>query len=166
MEALFMLLAGLAAGAGVAWLYFRSDRAVLAERLSARDRQAADMELRLKENQSWIDALQKEGAALKTREAELTLTLQQERRTAQEKLALLEEARQKFSDAFQALSSEALKSNNQAFLDLAREALEKHQVQAKGDLETRQQAIEHLVKPLAESLEKVDRQIQEMEKIR
>lgn len=161
-----MLLAGLAAGAGVAWLYFRAGHAVLAERFSARDREATEMELRLKENQSWIDALQKEGIALKTRETELTLTLQQERQTAQEKLALLEEARQKFSDAFQALSSEALKSNNQAFLDLARETLEKHQVQAKGDLETRQQAIEHLVKPLAESLEKVDRQIQELEKSR
>ena len=87
-------------------------------------------------------------------------------RTADEKLALLEEARQKLADAFQALSAEALKSNNQAFLQLARETLEKHQIQAKGDLETRQNAIEQLVKPLAESLVKVDQQIQELEKSR
>jgi DNA recombination protein RmuC len=85
---------------------------------------------------------------------------------AQEKLALLEEARQKLAEAFQALSAEALKSNNQAFLQLAREALEKHQIQAKGDLESRQKAIEQLVKPIAESLGKVDHQIQELEKSR
>lgn len=87
-------------------------------------------------------------------------------KSAKDKLALLEEARQKLADAFQALSAEALKSNNQAFLELARQTLEKHHVQAKGDLESRQQAIEQLVKPIAESLGKVDVQIQELEKSR
>ena len=85
---------------------------------------------------------------------------------AQEKLALLEDARRKLLDAFQAISAEALKSNNQAFLLLAKEALEKYQMQAMGDLETRKQAIEQLVRPLAESLGKVDQQIQEMERAR
>jgi DNA recombination protein RmuC len=163
MEAILMLLAGIAAGAGGAWLYFRSERAVLAERISARDRQMAELDARLKENKSWIDALQNEGAALKAREAGLTATLQQERKAAQEKLGLLEDARQRLSDAFQSLSADALKSNNQAFLQLARETLETQHVQAKGELESRQQAIEQLVKPLAESLSKVDRQIQELE---
>ncbi len=166
MEYVLLLLFGVLAGVGAAWLYFRSDGAVLAERLSARERQVEEMEARLNENKSWIDALQKEGAALKAREAELTTLLQHERKAAQEKLALLEEARQKLAEAFQALSGEALKSNNQAFLELARETLEKHQVQAKGDLESRQQAIEQLVKPLTESLSKVEGQIQELEKAR
>jgi DNA recombination protein RmuC len=166
MEALLMLLAGLAAGSIGAWLYFRSDRAVLAERVAARDRQAGEMDAHLKENQSWIDALQTEGAALKSREAVLAATIEQERRANVEKLALLEEARVRLSDAFQALSAEALKSNNQAFLTLARETLEKQHVQAKGELDNRQQAIEQLLKPLTESLGKVDHQIQELEKTR
>jgi DNA recombination protein RmuC len=166
MEALLMIFAGVFAGAIAAALYYRSDRAVLNERLLARDRQLQELDPVLKENKSWIDALRKEGAALKVREAELNTMLQQERKTAQEKLTLLEDARQKLAEAFQALSGEALKSNNQAFLELAKETLEKHRVQASGDLESRQQAIEQLVKPLTDSLEKVDRQIQELEKAR
>lgn len=161
-----MLFGGILTGVIAAWLYFRSDRAVLTERVRAREAQLQEAEKIFKENKSWIEALQKEGAESKVREAELTTRLEQERIAAQEKLALLEEARQKLLEAFQALSGEALKSNNQAFLELAKEALEKHRVEAKGDLETRQQAIEQLVKPITDSLEKVDRQIQEMEKSR
>jgi DNA recombination protein RmuC len=49
-----------------------------------------------------------------------------------------------------------LKDNNQEFLNLARATLEKFQTTAKGDLEQRQQAIDQLVKPLRESLDKVE----------
>jgi DNA recombination protein RmuC len=87
-------------------------------------------------------------------------------KAAQDKLALLEEARLRLSDAFQALSAEALKSNNQAFLELAGQALAKHEIHAQGELESRRKAIEQLVKPLSESLGKVDQQIQEMERMR
>jgi DNA recombination protein RmuC len=144
MDTLLMVFAGAIAGAGAAWLYFRAGRAVLAERLESRERQAQEMDARLRDSQGRIEALQ-------IREAALNATLEQERKSAQEKLALLEEARQKLADAFQALSAEALKSNNQAFLDLAA---------------SRQQAIEQIVKPVADSLEKVDRQIQAMEQAR
>ncbi len=143
MDAILMLAAGLA-GAGAAWLYFRSGRAVLGERLASRDRQIQEMDARLKSGQSRIEALQ-------ISEAALNATLEQERKAAGEKLALLEQARQKLTEAFQALSAEALKSNNQAFLDLAA---------------SRQQAIEQVLKPIAESLDKVDRQIQAMEQTR
>ncbi|MGZ8842491.1 MAG: DNA recombination protein RmuC, partial [Pyrinomonadaceae bacterium] len=59
-----------------------------------------------------------------------------------------------------------LKDNNQEFLNLARATLERFQATAKGDLDQRQQAIDQLVKPLKESLEKVDGRIGEMEKAR
>jgi DNA recombination protein RmuC len=143
-----MLFVGLAAGLLVAWLYYRSNRAVLDERIEARDRQIREMEVRIQESSSQIDISRAEISTLKAREAELGTTLEYERKTAHEKLALIEDARQKLSDAFGALSAEALRSNNQAFLQLANETLEKHQVQAKGDLESRQVAIEQLVKPL------------------
>ena len=96
----------------------------------------------------------------------LRTAIEKEREAAAEKLRLLEDAQAKLSDAFRALSSEALRDNNQSFLHLAKATLEKFQETAKGDLELRQQAIGELVKPLRESLEKVDQKIQEIETAR
>ena len=85
---------------------------------------------------------------------------------AAEQHELLTHAEQKLAAAFQALSAEALKSNNQAFLDLARQNLAAYQASAAGELAARQQAVEGLVKPLAETLEKLAAQQQDMEKVR
>jgi DNA recombination protein RmuC len=98
--------------------------------------------------------------------ATLEERLQGQERLAGEKLALLNEAREKLRESFQALSSEALRSNNQAFLDLARQSLGTFQEGARGDLERRQQAIDALVRPVHESLRKVDEKIGELEKAR
>lgn len=69
-------------------------------------------------------------------------------------------------ETFQALAAEALNKNNRAFLDLAKENLEKFQNSAKSDLDSREKAIADLVKPLKESLGKVDQKIAEIEKER
>lgn len=166
MEVLLMLCAGVAAGVAAAWLYFRSEKAVLGERLQTKETAVQDLEAKLKESKSWIDSLEKQATALKVAEAELKTRLEQEQKAAAEKLLLVEDARQKLADAFKALSGDALKSNNQAFLTLAKETLERFQAGAKGDLETRQTAIQELVKPLGESLEKVGKELRELEKNR
>jgi len=98
--------------------------------------------------------------------AELETRLTQERTASEEKLALLNDAQQKLSDAFKALSSDALKHNNQSFIELAKATLEKFQEGAKSDLEKRQKAVDELVKPIKESLEKVDGKLGEIEKTR
>ena len=98
--------------------------------------------------------------------ARLRTTIEKEREAASERLRLLENAQARLSDAFKAMSSEALQNNNQSFLHLAKATLEKFQETARGDLELRQQAIGELVKPLRESLEKVDLKIQEIETAR
>ena len=92
--------------------------------------------------------------------------LDDERRAHGEKLETLNEARKELADAFQALSGEALRQNNTTFLELARTQFEGMQVQAREDLTTRQLAVEQLVKPIKESLEKVDLQAQALEKSR
>ena len=124
------------------------------------------LEAHLTQRESQIASLQEETTELKTRRSELETTLAEERKTAEEKLALLHDAQVKLLDTFKALSSDALKSNNQTFLELAKSSLEKFQETAKGDLEKRQQAIDQLVSPVRASLEKFDSKIQELEKAR
>ena len=87
-----------------------------------------------------------------------------ERKASEAQLALLNEAKEKLSDVFKALSSDALRTNNQAFLDLAKGTLEKFQQGARSDLEARQKAVNELVKPIRESLEKVDGKLGELER--
>jgi DNA recombination protein RmuC len=98
--------------------------------------------------------------------AVLNERLQNKERQYKELQSALDEARQKLADTFKALSAEALQSNNRAFLDLAKTALERTQETARGDLELRQQAIADLLRPVRESLDKVDGQIQELETAR
>ena len=92
--------------------------------------------------------------------------LQEAQANLEEQKKTVDEAKKNLSDAFQALSAEALKSNNQAFVTLAKSTFETMQARAKGDLETRQQAIDALVAPLRESLSRYEAQILEMEKAR
>jgi DNA recombination protein RmuC len=98
--------------------------------------------------------------------AELETRLEQERGRAGEQAALLERAERELGNAFKSLSADALRSNNQAFLDLARENLASFQEQAKGDLAARQHAVATLVKPLAETLDKLNAQQRDMEQLR
>ena len=101
-----------------------------------------------------------------TERAVLQTRLEEERKANHEKLTLINTAESKLADAFKALSADALRSNNQSFLDLAKQNLETFQQNAKGELERRQHAIGDLIKPLKESLEKVDGKIGELEKNR
>ena len=101
-----------------------------------------------------------------TERAVLQTRLEEERKANQEKITLINTAETKLADAFKALSADALRNNNQSFLDLAKQNLEAFQQNAKGELERRQSAIGDLIKPLKESLEKVDGKIGELEKNR
>lgn len=96
----------------------------------------------------------------------LRTLLEAEQQATSEKLRIVNEAEARLSNVFKALSDDALKSNNQSFLDSAKATLAIFQERAKGDLELREQAIGALVKPLRESLDKVDQKIQDMETAR
>lgn len=78
----------------------------------------------------------------------------------------IEQSNLQLRDAFSALSTEALKHNNNSFVTLAKAALETQLTDAKGDLEKRQQAIDSMVKPLSESLQRFDEKMQQVENSR
>lgn len=104
--------------------------------------------------------------ALRGRSTRLELELGHEQRAHAEKLETLIRAREELADAFQAMSAEALRQNNTSFLQLARTQLEGFQTRAREDMSARQQAVEKLVAPIRESLEKVDKQANELEQAR
>ena len=102
-------------------------------------------------------------AALQERAA-LAASLEAERRSAADKVALLKDAESKLRDAFAALSADALKQNTESFLQLARTSLGEYQKAATMDLDGRHKAIETLVEPLRESLKNVDTKLNEVER--
>src|SRR6185369_3116605 len=143
-----------------------SERATLTERLAGKDLQLREMRDALDRELDESNHLRTESAQTLASLSALQTRLEEERKASQEKLSLLNNAEGKLADAFKALSADALRSNNQSFLDLAKQNLANFQQTAKGELERRQSAIDELIKPLKESLEKVDGKIGELEKSR
>jgi len=90
---------------------------------------------------------------------ELSTTLDLERRQSAERVAEVEKT-------IAQLSSDALRENSKTFLTLAQETLKQFHIQSKGDLEQKEKAVENLVKPIREALEKTGLQVQAMEKDR
>ncbi len=147
MVTLYVLTAFLA-GAAVVWLLQRGRDAAKTERLRAAEEQLRKIEAELASARG-------EAARLATLDAQLSTQLQAEKA-----------AHERLTNEFKALAAEALRANRQDFLDQARQAFIQLQQQSTGELEQRKQAIESLVKPLRESLEKVDGKIAEIEKTR
>ena len=162
-----MALFGLVLGFSGAWLLLRTrsnaanaaELAMLNERLIARKQEIQKLEDTLKRE---VDA----HAQTREQETKLRAEVEGERRAAHERNESFRKVTEDLSNRFKALSRDALKDNNQSFLELARSTLERFQETAKGDLESRQKSIDQLVKPLKESLEKVDSRIGEIEKER
>jgi DNA recombination protein RmuC len=109
-----------------------------------------------------LRALAAEAARAATLERDLVKAradLEHERTLAQERLQTLTAAQQHMSESFKVLSAEALQSSMKQLSEMAKTQLEAVQVQAKGELDKRQQAVEQLVAPIKEQLTKVDAQL-------
>lgn len=103
---------------------------------------------------------------LKNDTIRLQAELDVEQRTAAERANALNQAKEQLGASFTALASEALKHNTGEFLKLAQENLKQFQIQAKGELDQKEKAVENLVKPIKEALQKTEQQIHAMEKER
>lgn len=113
----------------------------------------------IEELRSQLDAERAAKVKAETELKDANLRLQEERKT-------LEDAKTRLTDAFKALAGDTLYNSNEAFLKLAKETFDKVLAEAKGDLGKRQEAIDGLVKPLAESLQKFDEHVRGLEKSR
>src|SRR4051812_14959955 len=105
---------------------------------------------------------QAEADAVRADNARLAAILDAERAATRDRAA--DEAR--LREAFGALAGEALNRNNEAFAVLAEAKLATARSKADGDLAQRQQAIEGMVAPLRETLDRVAYQLNTVEKER
>jgi DNA recombination protein RmuC len=145
-----VLIASLAAilAGTLVYLFLRAREAAWAERVQARDAENTRL------NQE-VNTLRNEAARLTAQHAEACTQLSAERA-----------AHERLTNEFKALSADALRTNRTDFLEQAKQAFAQLQQQSAGDLEQRRQAVESLVKPIRESLDKVDAKMSEIEKAR
>jgi DNA recombination protein RmuC len=103
------------------------------------------------------------GLRARATQARLEAELAGERRIGAERIATLEAGESRLREAFEALSRQALDLNSRSFLELARTKLGEFQQGARGDLEARQTAIGELLRPVRDSLERLDGSLRRVE---
>jgi DNA recombination protein RmuC len=124
----------------------------LGNALQQRDRQVAELQRQLSETTQ-------RGARLET-------VIRRDRQAMREKLAFMEDWQSRMGDAYKALSATALKANNQIFLDLAQSALARQLDAARNDLTQRSQAVETMLEPIRDALNRYDQQVLSLERAR
>lgn len=159
IQYLVILLVGVGLGATTTWLILRgrilaafdqgqnessTQMAALSERLASRETAIEDLKNSLQSRDVDLRSMQGKITELSEKGARLETALQEERRQTQEKLALLNEAKQSFTETFKALAYDSLQKNREEFLVLAETKFE----------------------PVKESLVKVDSKLLELEKAR
>ena len=122
-------------------------------------RQQAAAALRAERLEGELGDADRARAVAETQAAELRVRLDEERE-------LLETAESRLGNTFRALAADALAANTEGFLTLAAQKLGAARGESDAALEARQKAIEGLVGPVRESLDKVDVKIQELERER
>lgn len=169
LNTFFMIAAAAAGGALLAWMLARrglqrlgrekhsllTDQAVLQERLASRHEKVGELE-------KVLQGVIEENRRLRSDNSELVVAKKQ----VEAQLVLLQEARAELSASFKALSAEIYRSNSESFLQIAKSTLSHFQERAKDDLNQRKEAINDLVKPLQDSLQKVDVHVRQLEKER
>ncbi|MBI2131367.1 MAG: DNA recombination protein RmuC [Candidatus Tectomicrobia bacterium] len=148
MEWVWVLLALAGAAAG-AWYAAHSRglaaRARLEADIGSEKRRAEDALLQVREERERLQAALEERNRMGAENARLGEAIKQEKARIEETRTLFDQAEERFREAFKALSADALRDNKQEFLDLAQR---------------------DVLTPIKESMDKVQAQVQEMEKVR
>lgn len=143
------------------------------EQREALGRQLAQREQAIESYAATIEQRNAELRAAGTESAELRAelaTLKEREQNFEKRVAELrkehEQAEARAREAFKALAGDVLKDANASFLQLARKALQGEQQEATAELEQRKQAIDAMLKPIRESLDRQAKALTDVEKSR
>src|SRR3569833_1642255 len=106
--------------------------------------------------QRQITQLREENAGLKA-------TVNIERRTPDEKVEMLESARNQLTDTIAALSRQALRNSTEEFLTLAQQGMKQYHEQAQSDLDQKEMSFGVLMQPVKEALTLSEQLLRELE---
>lgn len=153
------LVAGICLGGLIGWLLARSSGAGAVARAEVAENQLAMLQSEISAKNAEIAHVRSELAAESARSRQQQESIEQQRQT-------IEKAGQHFREAFDSLAAEALRKSNESFLALAGEHFKSFQTTAAAELDKRHKAIESVVTPMRETLDKVEIQIRETEQQR
>jgi DNA recombination protein RmuC len=169
-ESYIVAVAAVIIGSITTWLICSSSKKAIVAKISteleAEKNRIDEAKQQIASTKRELQILRESEATLKESQAGLVAKLTAEQKAAKEKELILQDAQKKLGDTFKALSSDALKANQEQFLRLAKTSLSSQQQTAVGDLDQRKNAVEQMVKPVANTLEKVEQRIGELEKAR
>ncbi|GHC67070.1 DNA recombination protein RmuC [Roseibacillus persicicus] len=163
-------LFGFVAGLFMMWLILRAKFATLRVRQEEQARSAkkaiASLEAGSANLEAELTELRNTEVILLKRQGELEATLSGHKRRHVEQQQLLSDMEARFANTFRTLSTDALRSSQQQFVTLAQQALRAQQEEAQGIFDKRHVAVEQLVSPVAQSLEKMQSRVGEIEQAR
>lgn len=155
---------------GVGWtvgvLFARRTSARMERDNAALTARLADREDDLSQATAELETLRTEAGRLREDAARLGAELGHARRDAEDKLRTVERAEEALRETFRAMSAESLEKSAKSFLELAKESVGHLHEQAVTELESRRKAVDDLVKPIEDSLKKVDERLLATEKER
>lgn len=152
LSILSLVLAGATALFGALWMLGRVQITASAREIERLKQQAEDWRLAAEKHA-------RESAADEARsEAEI--------KGLNEKIASLENIREKLEKDFQALAAKALNENNDQFLKLAKETFESHKKDLTADNEKSRRAFAEMVKPINDTLKTYDERLATFDKER
>jgi DNA recombination protein RmuC len=159
-----LVVAGLVVGAGGAWLLARAHLAAAATaareplqlRLVAAETRADELAKQLTQRELDGGELRQALIAERAGRAQAEARWEAARQGLEEQRRLVDEAQARLGETFKALSGEVLRESTSAFLAVARDRLD-------AQLAQRQQALDGLVRPLAEALGRYESHLRELE---
>jgi len=156
MELIVALIAGVALGALIGWLFARANAAGAIATAAQERAQREELAGSLVELRDKLAIAQSEKVTADTELRNAKERIEQER-------ALLDDAEKKLTDTFKLLAAEALRTTSDDFIKRADEKFRAERETAGKDFEARQKSIDELVKPARESLTKLDGELRRIE---
>ena len=158
---------GFVAGLFMMWLFMRakfvSQKVRHEEKVRSAEKSIAALEAGSANLESDLEELRNTESILLKRQGELEANVTGHQRRHAEQQQLLNDMEARFTNTFRTLSNDALQNSQKQFVTLAQQAMRATQEEAQGVFDKRHIAVEQLIAPVAQSLEKVQSRVGEIE---